>query len=201
MNAHIRNTTFTRVSRYKVEKLAYFLISPTGQMFSGDDLYNFVKNNNLDITRTRLLLNGKIKQYCGWTTNFKDHLMCKYYNTTDERLIKPPVKLIRFEDRKEFLVYSVKRFAREHNISHTAIQRIVNGVGLISYGFCLETNLFLIEKEKKRFKNREKILIDNFNLPDSKIYELIIKNEPERSKTAIYSWIHEKRKQIKLSLD
>lgn len=201
LNAHIRNDTFTRFSKYKDKKFAYFLISPKGQMFSGEYLYDFVKEQNLDITRARHLVTGKIKQYCGWTTNFKDHLMCKYYNTTNERLIKSPVKLIRFEDRKEFLVYSVKQFAREHGISATALQRIATGVGLISYGFCLEINLAVVEKEKEKFKNRQTILIDNFNLTDSEIYNLIIKEEPERSKTAIYSWIHQKRKQIKLSLD
>jgi hypothetical protein len=200
LNAHIRNTTFTRFSKYKDKKFGYFLISPEGQMFSGDYLYDFVKENNLCITRTIHLITGKIKQYCGWTTCFKHHLLCKYYNTTEERIVKPPVKLIRFEDRKEFLVFSVKQFAREHSISSTALQRIVNGVGLISYGFCLEVNLQAIEKEREKFKNRQKILIDNFDLSDSEIYSLIIKEEPERSKTAIYSWIHQKRKQIKLTL-
>jgi hypothetical protein len=182
--------------KFKDLDLPYFLISPQGQMFSGNSVYLFCKLKKLKFSSMRKVLIGTYNQHKGWTTNFKDHLNFKYYNTTITKLIKPPKVIVNLESGDRFKVFSVKKFAREHRLCSASLQRIINGIGLVSQGFCLEENLLKVQDQNKKFKIRKEILISNLHLTDSEVYKKISQIEPNISKTAIYSWIHVERKRL-----
>ena len=145
----------------------YLFISPTGQIFEGNNIKRFCEEHNLDGAHMLGVLNGTTTSHKGWTSNFENYLRLKYFNRVEYRqTIK--VELI----DKNFNVYEVwnrNQFAKKHGLSTAHLSQVCNGIRNETEDFFLNTkeNIDKLKKDKATFpvtlihESGEEVILNN----------------------------------------
>ena len=101
----------------------FLLISPTGKIVEGYNILQFCKRNKLDNSCINAVILGRFRQYKGWTANFHNHLIWKYYGCGPVKLTKP-IEIFHPKHGKE-KVYSKSSFCKKWGLSHSSINSLL----------------------------------------------------------------------------
>lgn len=195
LNGSICGTLWNAVGRKHSKKTKdkmskpFFLISPEGKMVEGRNLNTLAEKIGLKhATGLSMVLNGKSNHCHGWTANFYNHLVWKYYG--DFKKVLPPIDL-KHPEHGIVRCYGRSKFAKKYGINSTNVCQIINGQAVCIKGWTLAD---FKNPTPEYILKRRKILKANIHLTDKEIVNLIQVIEPETLTGSLFSWVGSARK-------
>lgn len=103
--------------KHNYYRLEYSFLSPSGQIFKGENVNEFAKKMNLDAGQLREVLNGNMKYSKGWRKYKDGDEITKFdFKIYEYKFISPNGKLYEFDN--------LGKFARENGICHKNLQAV-----------------------------------------------------------------------------